>query len=115
MVGAVYHGVQAVRGGEGMLTGSVSYAVEILEASTSRLLCGYVTRQYPGAYNVGATARTLPASRGEGAGYGRPGRETRCYPACIKSVPGLPCRRGPCSGGRATWPSVARAGRRPRI
>jgi hypothetical protein len=61
-VGAVYNGVQAARDGEGTLTGSVIYGVEIFDAQTSRLLSAYVTKQYPGAYDIKATAGSLAAA-----------------------------------------------------
>ena len=63
IAGAVYNGVQTVRGGAGMMTGSVSYAVEISDAATSRLLSAFVTKQYPGPYNLGATMGSLAASQ----------------------------------------------------
>lgn len=62
MAGAVYNGVQAARGGEGMMTGSVIYAVEIFDASTARLLSAYVTKQYPDAYDIKASIGSLAAS-----------------------------------------------------
>ena len=62
LTGGLYNGVQAIRGGEGMMSGSVSYAVEIYDATTDRLLDAYVTKQYPGAYNVGATLGSLAAA-----------------------------------------------------
>ncbi|MDN4984394.1 DUF3313 domain-containing protein [Bradyrhizobium arachidis] len=62
MAGAVYNGVQAARGGEGMLTGSVIYGVEIFDASTARLLSAYVTKQYPGAYDIEASVGALAAA-----------------------------------------------------
>jgi hypothetical protein len=62
IAGAIYNGVQAARGGEGMLTGSVSYVVEIFDAATSKLLSAYITKQYPGPYNLGATMGSLAAS-----------------------------------------------------
>jgi hypothetical protein len=61
--GAVYNGVQAARGGEGMMTGSVSYAVEISDAASARLLSAFVAKQYPGAYNIGATMGSLAAAK----------------------------------------------------
>ncbi|HWT99240.1 MAG TPA: DUF3313 family protein, partial [Terriglobales bacterium] len=54
---------QSVRGGEGLMTGSVLYAVEIYDAETTRLLAAYVTKQYPNAYNVGATMGSLAAAK----------------------------------------------------
>lgn len=62
MAGAVYNGVQAARDGEGMLTGSVIYGVEIFDAASSRLLSAYVTKQYPGAYDIKATTGALAAA-----------------------------------------------------
>jgi len=58
----VVHGVQALRGSEGALTGSVLYAVEIYDAPTNRLLDAFVSKQYPGAMNVGATFGSLAAA-----------------------------------------------------
>jgi|AraplaMF_Col_mMF_1032025.scaffolds.fasta_scaffold00054_95 hypothetical protein len=62
IAGGIYNGVQAARGGEGILTGSVSYVVEIFDAQTSKLLGAYITKQYPGPYNLGATMGALSAS-----------------------------------------------------
>ncbi len=62
MAGAVYNGVQAARDGEGMMTGSVIYGVEIFDATTSRLLSAYVTKQYPSAYDIKATTGALAAA-----------------------------------------------------
>ncbi|MBR0853387.1 DUF3313 domain-containing protein [Bradyrhizobium liaoningense] len=62
LAGAVYNGVQAARDGEGTMTGSVVYGVEIFDATTSRLLSAYVTKQYPGAYDIKATAGALAAA-----------------------------------------------------
>lgn len=63
MAGNLYNGVQAVRGGEGAMTGSVMYAVEIFDAPTNRLLTAYVTKQYPNAMNPMATVGSLTASQ----------------------------------------------------
>jgi len=60
--GGLYNGVQSVRGGEGLFTGSVMYAVEIYDAATAHLLNAYVTKQYPNAYNIGATMGSLGAA-----------------------------------------------------
>jgi hypothetical protein len=59
LAGAVYNGVQAARDGEGMLTGSVIYGVEIFDASSSRLIGAYVTKQYPNAYDIKASVGAL--------------------------------------------------------
>ena len=62
MAGAVYNGVQAARDGEGTLTGSVIYGVEIFDAPSSRLLGAYVTKQYPNAYDIKASVGALSAA-----------------------------------------------------
>ncbi|WP_027549650.1 DUF3313 domain-containing protein [Bradyrhizobium sp. Cp5.3] len=62
LAGAVYNGVQAARDGEGMMTGSVVYGVEIFDATTSRLLSAYVTKQYPAAYDIKASVGSLAAA-----------------------------------------------------
>jgi hypothetical protein len=61
--GNLYNGVQAARGKEGAFSGSVTYAVEIYDASTNRLLSAYVTKQYPNAFNLGASFGSLGASK----------------------------------------------------
>lgn len=61
--GGLYNAVQAVRGREGMMTGSVIYAVEIYDAASDRLLDAFVAKQYPGAYNIPATVGSLAAAR----------------------------------------------------
>jgi hypothetical protein len=63
VAGGVYNAVQSSQGKEGAMTGSVSYAVEIYDASTQRLLCAYVAKQYPNAYNVKATLGAWDAAR----------------------------------------------------
>ena len=62
MAGAVYNGVQAVRDGEGSMTGSVIYAVEVFDAGTSRLLSALVSKQYPNPYNIKASVGPLAAA-----------------------------------------------------
>jgi len=63
LAGNLYNGVQAVRGGEGMFTGSVTYTVEIYDALANRLLSAFVTKQYPGALNIGASLGSLAAAK----------------------------------------------------
>jgi hypothetical protein len=63
LAGGLYNSVQAVRGGEGMLTGSVIYAAEIYDASTGRLLSAFVTKQYPSPLNIGASMGSLAAAK----------------------------------------------------
>jgi len=41
----------------------VSYAVEVYDATTNRLLHAYVEKQYPNAMNVGATLGSLSAAK----------------------------------------------------
>jgi hypothetical protein len=62
IAGGLYNGVQAVRGGEGSFTGSVIYAVEVYDAPTNRLLSAFITKQYPGSMNIGATLGSLDAA-----------------------------------------------------
>jgi hypothetical protein len=62
VAGGVYNTVQAVRGREGSMTGSVNYAVEIYDAPSNRLLASYVTKQYPNAMNIGASFTAMDAS-----------------------------------------------------
>jgi hypothetical protein len=62
VAGLVYNGVQTARDGEGSLTGSVVYAVEIFDAATSRLLCAFVTKQYPTPTDVKASVGRLTAA-----------------------------------------------------
>ena len=63
LVGGPYNLVQALRGREGSFTGSVSYAVEIFDASSEQLLMRYAARQYPSAWDIKATLGKLNASR----------------------------------------------------
>lgn len=63
LAGGPYNAIQGARGKEGMMMGSVSYAVEIYDASTNRLLNAYVEKQYPNAMNVKATFGSLSAAK----------------------------------------------------
>lgn len=62
-VGLVVNSVQSVRDKEASFSGSVSYAVEIYDSTSGRLLRAYVSKQYPFAENVAASFGTLDASR----------------------------------------------------
>ena len=62
VAGGIYNGIQAGTGGEGTFTGYVLYAVELFDSSSSRLLAAYVTKQYPNAWNLGATTGRLAAA-----------------------------------------------------
>lgn len=62
LVGGPYNAVQAIRGREGAMTGSVSFAVEIYDAQTQQLLGAYVAKQYPNAWNLKAGMGARSAS-----------------------------------------------------
>lgn len=62
LAGGPYNIVQSVRGGRGLMSGYVNYAVEIKDAETKTLLLAYVAEQYPNAMNVGATFGSLSAA-----------------------------------------------------
>ncbi|CCE04489.1 conserved exported hypothetical protein [Bradyrhizobium sp. STM 3843] len=62
LAGAVYNGVQTARDGEGLLTGSVLYVVEVLDAPSGRLLSAFVSKQYPSPYDVKASVGALAAA-----------------------------------------------------
>ncbi|WP_386339374.1 DUF3313 domain-containing protein [Xanthomonas citri pv. citri] len=67
--GGSYNAVQAARGREGAFSGSVSYAVEIFDASSDRLLAAYVEKQYPNAMNIKASLGAYDAAKA-GIGLG---------------------------------------------
>lgn len=62
IAGGLYNGVQAARGHEGMMSGSVLYVAEVYDAVSGSLLDASVIKEYPGAYNVGATFGSLAAA-----------------------------------------------------
>ncbi|MCG8710206.1 DUF3313 domain-containing protein [Brenneria sp. 4F2] len=62
LAGGPYNIVQSIRGGQGIFSGSVNYAVEIFDAATNRLLYAYVAKQYPNAMNVSASVGSLSAA-----------------------------------------------------
>ncbi|MCI4239207.1 DUF3313 domain-containing protein [Dickeya dianthicola] len=62
LAGGPYNIVQSIRGKEGMFSGSVSYAVEIYDSTSNRLLHAYVAKQYPNAMNVSASIGSLSAA-----------------------------------------------------
>lgn len=61
--GGSYNAVQAARGKEGAFSGSVSYAVEIFDAQSNRLLAAYVEKQYPSAMNIKASLGAYDAAK----------------------------------------------------
>ncbi|WP_058973866.1 DUF3313 domain-containing protein [Type-D symbiont of Plautia stali] len=62
LAGGPYNIVQSVRGGRGLMSGYVNYAVEVKDAATGELLLAYVAEQYPDAMNVGATFGSMSAA-----------------------------------------------------
>ncbi len=62
LAGGPYNIVQSLRGGRGLMSGYVNYAVEIEDAETKMLLLVYVVEQYPNAMYVGATFGSLSAA-----------------------------------------------------
>lgn len=62
LAGAIYNGVQSLRDREGLMTGSVTYAVEIFEATDARLIGAYIAKQYPRPYDIKASVGPLAAA-----------------------------------------------------
>jgi hypothetical protein len=62
LAGGPYNIVQSIRGGQGMMSGYVNYAVELYDAKSDQLLLAYVAKQYPNAMNVSATIGSLSAA-----------------------------------------------------
>lgn len=62
LAGGPYNIVQSIRGGRGLMSGYVNYAVEVKDATTGELLLAYVAEQYPNAMNVGATFGSMSAA-----------------------------------------------------
>ncbi|MGC6388814.1 DUF3313 domain-containing protein [Ewingella sp. S1.OA.A_B6] len=62
LVGGPYNILQSIRGKQGSFTGSVSYAVEVYDASSNQLLKAYISKQYPNSLNVGANWGSLSAA-----------------------------------------------------
>jgi len=63
LAGVVYNGVQTARDGEGSMTGSVIYVVEIFDAPSGRLLSAFVSKQYPTPYDIQASVGSLAAAQ----------------------------------------------------
>jgi len=61
--GNLYNGVQAVSGGRSAFGGFVTYAVEIYDSKTNKLLEAYVSDQYPNAMNFPAAFGALGAAK----------------------------------------------------
>jgi hypothetical protein len=63
LAGNLYNGVQAIRGGQGAFSGSVSYAVEVYDSESGHLLKAYVSKEYPNAMNLPAAFGSLSAAK----------------------------------------------------
>lgn len=62
IAGNLYNGVQLVRGGPAIMTGTVLYSVEIYDSQSNKLLEAYVTKQYPNSENIIASFGSLTAA-----------------------------------------------------
>lgn len=62
-IGLVRNTIRSASGEQGSHSGSLSYAVEVYDASSDRLLRAFVAKRYPSAMNVGASLGTLDAAR----------------------------------------------------
>ncbi|WP_213769253.1 DUF3313 domain-containing protein [Caballeronia sp. dw_19] len=62
-VGLVINTVKNIQDRPAALTGSVSYAVEIYDSTSGRLLRAYAAWQYPGAENIAASFGALGAAK----------------------------------------------------
>lgn len=61
--GGPVNAVKSMTGGEGMFMGSISYAVEVFDATSGELLKAYVDKQYPNAMNFRASFGPLTAAK----------------------------------------------------
>jgi hypothetical protein len=62
-LGLLINTVDTVQDRQGPLSGSVSFAVEIYDSASNRLLRAYVSKEYPAAENIGASFGALDASK----------------------------------------------------
>lgn len=62
-IGLIRNSIKSAYDEQGSLSGSLSYAVEVYDASNDRLLRAFVAKRYPGALNIGASLGTLDAAR----------------------------------------------------
>ena len=108
--GGLYNGVQAARGGEGLFTGSASYAVEIFDVASNTLLDAFVAKQDPNAYNIPAGIGSLAAAR-TGSTRGR----RSFWNSCADDPGGWGARtsRPPSLSPAAPAPPHPRPGRQP--
>ena len=62
-VGLLINSVKSANGTQASFSGSASYAVEIYDGASGRLLRAYVTKKYPMAVNIGASLGALDAAK----------------------------------------------------
>ena len=62
-VGLVVNGVMSANGAQASFSGSISYAVEVYEGKSDRLLRAYVTKQYPMAIDISSSLGALDAAK----------------------------------------------------
>lgn len=62
-VGLLMNGAKSAIGTQARFSGSVSYAAEIYDSASGRLLRAYITEQYPLAVNVAASFGSLDAAK----------------------------------------------------
>ncbi len=68
-LGLLINTVDTVQDRQGPLSGSVSFAVEIYDSASNRLLRAYVSKEYPAAENIGqALERSMPPRRASAKG-----------------------------------------------
>ena len=62
-VGLLVNSVKSANGTQASFSGSASYAVEIYDVASNRLLRAYVTKKYPTAVNISASLAALDAAK----------------------------------------------------
>ena len=62
-VGLIINSVKSANGTQSSFSGSATYAVEIYDGASSRLLRAYVTKKYPMAVNISASIGALDAAK----------------------------------------------------
>lgn len=61
-IGLVSNGIKSFNGEQGRLSGSVTYAVEVYDSASGKLLRAYVTKQYPRAESITSSFGSLDAA-----------------------------------------------------
>ena len=62
-VGLLLNTVQTARDKQAAFTGSVTFAVEVFDSSSGRLMRAYISKQYPWAMNVATSFGALDAAK----------------------------------------------------